>query len=209
MMTNALAQVKFIQPNMKNPDEQLVYIGIQNYFLIQNTNGTKILSIQCKEGKIEKITDTTFNFKITNASINGIQFSYTWVKNGKLQKNIVYPVLYRTATVPDIARLRLGSKSNGKISLAELKMVNKLSLDDKDFKTKITYNILCEVSCKPSKSSDMYVFNIRNGDLQGNPDFQELLSKVSKGDKIRFDKIKVIGNNKTARPLESVTFLIE
>ncbi len=131
------------------------------------------------------------------------------LKNGKLQKNIVYPVLYRTATVPDIARLRLGSKSNGKISLAELKMVNKLSLDDKDFKTKITYNILCEVSCKPSKSSDMYVFNIRNGDLQGNPDFQELLSKVSKGDKIRFDKIKVIGNNKTARPLESVTFLIE
>ncbi len=203
------AQVRFVQPNMKKADEPLVYIGINNYFLIQNTDGTKIISLQSKEGTIERLTDTTFHFTIKSASVNGIQFTYAWVKNGKLQKNIVYPTIYRTATVPDVARLRLGTKTGGKISLAELKIVTKLALDDRDFKTKLNYNILCEVNCKPMKSNDKYLFAIRNGDLQGNADYQDMLGKLSKGDRIRFDKIKVIGNNNKATNLESVVFTVE
>lgn len=203
------AQVKFVQPNLKKTDEFIVYIGINNFFLIQNSESNKILSIKSSEGRVERLSDSTFHLFVNNASINGIQFSYSWVKNGKLQKNIHYPTTYLTATVPDVSRLRLGPKSNGKISLLELKYVNKLALDDKDFKIKLNYNIQCVITCKPIKGAGKYVIAIRNGDLQNNVDYQELLSKLSKGDKMRFDKIKVIGNNNTARTLESVTYTIE
>lgn len=203
------AQVRFVQPNMKKPDEPLVYLGINNYFLIQNTGGVKILSISAKEGKIERLTDTTFHFHIKTPSANGIQFSYNWVKDGKLQKNIVYPLVYKTAPVPDVARLRLGMRSNGRISLVELKTVGRLALDDRDFQTKLNYNIVCELSCKPQNSGDKFIINIRNGDLKNNADFQELLTMLSKGDKLRFEKVKVIGNNNTYKTLESTTFIIE
>jgi hypothetical protein len=203
------AQVKFTQPNLKRPDDLMVYIGINNYFLIQNSEPSKVLSVKASEGKIERLTDSTFHLFINTASINGIQLSYSRVQNGKLQKKIDYPSIYLTATVPDVSRLRLGTKSNGKISLTELKNVSKVALDDKDFKIKLNYNIQCEITCKPSKSPTKFVISIRNGDLQGNADYQELLGKLSKGDRIRFDKIKVIGNNRTARSLESVTFNIE
>lgn len=206
---NCFAQVRFIQPNMKKADEPLVYLGINNYFVIQNAGATKILSIQVKEGKVERLTDTTFHFNIKTASANGIQFTYNWVKDGKLQKNILYPVIYKTAVVPDIARIRLGTKSNGKISLVELKTVSRVALDDRDFQTKLNYNILCELSCKPLKAVEKYIITIRNGDLKGNVDFQELLGKLTRGDKIRFDKIRVLGNNNTAKTLESTTFTIE
>lgn len=203
------AQVTFIQPNLKKPDDLLVYIGINNYFLIQNPEPSKVLSVRSTEGKIERLTDSTFHLFVNNASINGIQLSYSRVQNGKLQKKIDYPSIYLTATVPDVSRLRLGTKSNGKISLTELKNVSKVALDDKDFKMKLNYNIQCEITCKPLKSPTKFVISIRNGDLQGNVDYQELLGKLSKGDRIRFDKIKVIGNNRTARSLESATFSIE
>ncbi len=205
----AFAQVRFIQPNMKKPDEPLVYMGINNFFLIQNTGGVKILSITSKEGKIDRLTDTTFHFHIKTPSVNGIQFSYNWVKDGKLQKNIVFPMNYKTVPVPDVARLRLGMRSNGKISLVELKTVGRLALDDREFQTKLNYNIVCELSCKPQNSGDKYIINIRNGDLKSNADYQELLTKLSKGDKLRFDKVKVIGNNNTYKTLESTTFVIE
>jgi len=194
---------------MKRPDEPLVYLGINNFFMIQNAGATKIISIQSKEGKIERLTDTTFHFHIKTPSANGIQFSYSWVKNGKLQNNMVYPVIYKTAAVPDVARLRLGSRSNGKISLTELQNVGRVALDDRDFQTKLNYSILCELTCKPQKSAEKYIITIRNGDLKGNADFQELLGKLGKGDKLYFDKIKVIGSNNTARTLESTSFTIE
>ncbi len=203
------AQVKFIQPNLKKPDDLMVYIGINNYFLIQNSESAKVLSVRASEGKIERLTDSTFHLFTNSASINGIQLSYSRVQNGKLQKKIDYPPVFLTATVPDVSRLRLGTKSTGKISLVELKNVTKVALDDKDFKIKLNYNIQCEITCKPVKSLTKFVISIRNGDLQNNVDYQELLSKLSKGDRMRFDKIKVIGNNRTARSLEAATFTIE
>lgn len=205
----SFSQVKFIQPYFKKVDEPIVYIGINNHFLIETAPNEKILTITSTEGKIQRISDSTFNFILKNASISGVHFSYTLYKNGKIQKKTTYPIAYLTATVPDISRIRLGTKTNGKISLAELKNCTKLGLDDKDFQYKLNYNILCEIHCKPIKSTEKFVINIRNGDLANNNDYQELLNKLSKGDKIRFDKIKAIGNNGKAKQLESVTFTIE
>lgn len=204
-----IAQVQLKQPLMKISEENLVYIGVPNYFVISNDQPFKILNINATEGKIEKLTDTSFIFTIQKASEKGIQFSYTHIKNGKLQKNVSIDGIYLTAFVPDIARIRIGTKSSGKISLNELKLVSRINLDDRNFKMKTNYNILCEINCKPSKSPDKYLIQIRNGDLAGNADFQEMLGKLSKGDRFRVENIKVIGNDNKASNLENVLFIVD
>ncbi|KXK44362.1 MAG: hypothetical protein UZ11_BCD004000066 [Bacteroidetes bacterium OLB11] len=203
------SQVHFSQPFFKKPDEPIVYIDIPNFFLVQTSNGEKIIQVNSSEGNIERLSDTTFNLHIRNASISGITFTYSVSKNGKIQRNIRYKTTYLTAIVPDISKLRLGVKSNNKISLNELKLINKLALDDKDFLLKLNYKINCTVVCKPNKSIEKYSFLIRNSDLSGNNDFQELLQKLSKGDRIKFDNIKIVGNDGKSKKIESAIYTID
>ena len=210
MNIHAKAEIKFVQPNMKNIEEPLIYIGLNHLFKIENTEKFKILNITATEGKIERLNDSTFLYSTKTSSINGIQFAYSYVKSGKLQKSIKYPTLYRTATVPDITHIRLGTKTNGKINLIELNNIVKLSLDDRDFKLKLNYKIDCDINCKPIKTDAKYYFKIKNSDLQNNIDYQEMITKLSKGDRIRFDNIKIIGSdNKVKKTLESVIFTVE
>ncbi len=203
------SQVHFSQPYFKKPDEPIVYIGIPNYFLIQTPSDEKMIQISSNEGKIERLSDTSFNLHIQNASISGITFTYSISKRGKVQRNIRYKTVYLTATVPEVSKLRLGMKFGNKISLSELKLINKLALNDKDFLLKLNYKINCTVICKPIKSVEKYSFSIRNGDLAGNNEFQELLQKLSKGDRIKFDNIKIVGNDGKGQKIESAIYTID
>lgn len=203
------SQIIFSQSYFKKPDEAIVYIGIPNYFLMKVPQDEKVIYISSSEGTIERLSDTSFNFYIQNASVSGITFTYNISKRGKIQKKIRKKVVYLTAIVPEVAKLRLGTKTSNKISLSELKLISKLTLNDKDFLLKLNYKINCNVVCKPIKAVEKYNIAIRNSDLSGNIEFQELLQKLTKGDRIKFENIKVLSDDGKIKKLEPVVFTID
>ncbi len=210
--TNLFSQVKFLSPTMKNPEDSTLYIGIRYDFKIESAIGSKVNSIHVNKGTVEHLSDSTFSYTLPDEWTADITFTYDLSSKGKLRKGIIYHVKYKPVNFPDaVFRLRLGTKTGGHISLAELKSVTAIKLNDEELKIKPPYAFnRCELSCNPKKTNDGFVISLSGGDLKNNKEYQLLLSKLSKGDILYFENIKISGpDTSITRAMGSAIFTIE
>lgn len=210
--TDLFSQVKFLSSTMKNPEDTTLYIGIRYDFKIETSIGSKVLNLHVNKGLLENVSDSTFSYILPDVRTTDITFTYDLSSKGKLRKDILYPVHYKPVNFPDaVFRLRVGTQTAGKISLAELKTVTALRLNDEELKIKPPYVFnRCELSCNPKKTNEAFTISLSGGDLKNNKEYQLLLSKLSKGDIIYFENIKISGpDTSITRAMGSAIYTIE